>query len=113
MSHDRTKVSGIEITQVAGNCPVEGKGTVDGVPFHFLARGCLWSFVVGADPVAAEWSTSGFWGGSPYDASYMPVSIAQAIVEKAAELYQVSRWDEAARKKLEDDFKSRHPVASP
>lgn len=97
-------MDGVEITQLAGLCPVEGEGTIDGKPFYFRSRGSKWSIGIGEDPMfATEWSAGGAWGVD-FEAGYMPADIAQAIIEKAAELYRVSRWDDAARARLAADI---------
>lgn len=94
-------MDGLHIEQIAGLCPVEGEGTIDNVPFYFRADGSKWRIGIGADPMmATEWSAMGFWGASPVDAGYMPADIAQAIIEKAAELYRVSRWSDVAKERL-------------
>lgn len=38
---------GVHISFLAGHCPVIGEGTVDGVPFHFTARGTTFRFECG------------------------------------------------------------------
>lgn len=47
----------IEIAWLGGTVPVEGKGTLAGVPFYFRARGSVWSLSVGGeDPVRSpDW----------------------------------------------------------
>lgn len=102
-------MQGVVIDRLGGTGPVEGVGTIDDMKFRFRARGCQWHIDIGTDPVMASvWSVTGIWGGSPVDANYMPTDIAQAIIEKAAELYRVSRWDEGAKSRLAADFAARY-----
>lgn len=77
------------INYIAGNCPVEGEGTVNGVPFYFRARGQRWSFGVGADPVGSpDWECDANWGDKQYAAGWMPYEEAETIIRKCAAEYE-------------------------
>ena len=78
----------LHITWIGGNCPVQGEGTVDGVPFYFRARGEYWSFTISL----TKCGELGFyrrerWGDGPYDAGWMPERVAREIIERCAMEY--------------------------
>lgn len=82
----------IKIDMLGGNCPVQGEGTINGVPFYFRARGEHWSMSIGEDPVGISvyeykkgWYKSEPWGDEEYAAGWMPVKTAKSIIEKCAE----------------------------
>lgn len=89
------------IDTLGGLCPVQGEGTIDGVPFYFRARWDGWDIGVGDDPVGIAmccvegWHRDGQWGDSPYGAGYMPLSVAQDIIERCAKEYQNERMKKA------------------
>lgn len=104
-------MQGVVIERLGGT-PVSASGMIDGTAFIFRVRGCQWSIDIGEDATfSSVWAVTGIWGGSPVDAEYMPTDIVQAIIEKAAELYRVSRWDDGARARLKSDFAVRYPAA--
>lgn len=93
---DGSGAARVVIDMLGGQCPVQGKGTVNGVPFYFRARGEDWSFSVGDDPVDVSCGFSeGFryeeeYGEAPFAASWMPVEEARAFILSAAARYVVS-----------------------
>lgn len=81
---------------VGGACPVQGDGTVDGLPIYFRARSDGWSFSIAQssdlDPVNVSWETApGWWTEGDYgqfpDAGWMSGAHSQACVRAA-----VARW---------------------
>lgn len=84
---------GIEISDLGGNCPVQGEGTFDGVPFYFRARGTQVTCDVGAnvgssvgvdspETPAEEWE----WRGPEYewpDAGWISDDLARAFIGEA------------------------------
>lgn len=39
-----------DVCMLGGNCPVQGEGTIHGLPFYFRSRGRGWTFDVGVYP---------------------------------------------------------------
>jgi hypothetical protein len=82
------------ITELGGNCPVQGYGTIDGVPFYFRARGEHWSMSIGGpDPVdiacgyADGWYKEEELGDEPYAAGWMEEAEARRLIEQCAQEY--------------------------
>jgi hypothetical protein len=91
-------MDGLVIETINGYCPVQGEGTIDGVPFYFRSRGKRWTMGIGGDVVAEpDWHVGAAYGEWP-EAGWMPESVAQAIIEKCCELWRVSKFDPAAHK---------------
>lgn len=83
---------------VAGLCPVQGEGVVDGAAWYFRARGSRWEFEVCENPDADKrdpadpswevaWSTGGAWGEWP-EAGDMPDAEAWRLIEGAIAAYR-------------------------
>lgn len=90
---------GIKIDTWGGWCPVEVEGTIDGLPFHFRARGALWSVSIATtpdgDPLDAfvggpGWLLCEQWGKWP-DAGYMPDDDVRACIVKSVEKWRAER----------------------
>ena len=87
------------IDQISGNCPVQGDGTIDGVPWYFRARFEHWSMSIGPDPVGIScgekhgWYREEAWGDGEYDAGYMPRDTAKQIIRDCAK-----KWDQEQRR---------------
>lgn len=79
----------IIISELGGNCPVQGGGSVDGKAFYFRARGRSWSMAIGGDVVGnPDWSYRQPYGAGDFDAGYMSEDEARAFILKAAEHYR-------------------------
>ncbi len=83
-----------EVEWLAGLCPVQAEGNVEGRPFYFRARGNRWSFTIAEDPVAAHlgwepaiFEVEGQYGEFP-DAGWMPEEIAYALIVLALGLME-------------------------
>lgn len=86
---DPTYPSGIVIESLDGNCPVQGEGSADGVPFYFRARGQRWSLSLGSvvpisNPV---WYWEEAYGDGPYDAGWMSEEEAVRFIHAG-----IARW---------------------
>ena len=89
------KTVNLKIESICGYAPVQGEGTVNGVPFYFRALGWRWEMGIGHDPVsicvyggkAGGWYRSEPWGESTYSAGYMPMETAKEIITKCANEY--------------------------
>lgn len=93
MSKDTRRPS-LTISMIGGNCPVQGQGTIDGVPFYFRARGEHWSFSVGQDPVChPDWILKEPYGDTPFAAGWMSEEEARAFIEIAADRYRKRAQD--------------------
>ena len=83
----------LTITHLGGSCPVQGDGTVEGIPFYFRARGQHWSMAIGADPVAIScgyksgWYRQEKWGSGAFDAGFMKKDEALGLINRCAEEY--------------------------
>lgn len=76
----------LKIDWIDGNCPVQGEGYINGLPFYFRARGSHWSLTVYIDN-KTEWKYEEQYGDQPYSAGWMENSEANAFIEKAAGMY--------------------------
>ena len=82
---------------LGGNCPVQGKGSVDGVPFYFRARYDEWSMGIGSTPAGIAigftegWRRREAWGDGAYNAGWMEHDEARAIIERCAAEYAAER----------------------
>lgn len=83
----------LEISHLGSNCPVQGEGTINGVPFYFRARGQRWTMSIGEDPIDVAcgfkegWHKEEPWGKEMFDAGWMPWETAKEIIERCAEEY--------------------------
>jgi len=86
------------ITDLYGNCPVQGWGTVNGKEFYFRSRGAMWTMAIGWDPVGMAWRSRdgedeffrhGSYGKFP-EAGWMPHWRAREIIFECAKAY----WEE-------------------
>lgn len=81
---------------LGGNCPVQGEGTVDGLPWYFRARGCHWTIDVAStpdgDPVEEgdAFHAGGSWGWG-FDASWMEREHAIEIVTAMLVAFRIAR----------------------
>ena len=85
---------GVELQSLGGNCPVQGLGTVDGLPFYFRARGEHWSFEVtheGGDPpfTDAIWRTEREYDGGEFAAGWMDRAEAVGFIAEAVALFRL------------------------
>jgi hypothetical protein len=92
------RVRNICISQIYGFCPVQGEGTVKGLPFYFRARADTWIFAVANTPdgdpvqVAIE-QAPGFRIQRPYgrkyshDAGFMSHQRARILIYTTAIYY--------------------------
>ena len=92
-----------EIDMIGGNCPVQAEGFIDGQPFYFRARGGSWSLSIGSDFEDSsdtgvhgldvigkpKWFHEEDWGDGPYAAGWMPIEIAEEMIEKGAVLFRI------------------------
>ena len=80
---------GITIEYIAGNCPVQSEGKVDGKDFYFRARGEQWSMSIGGDDVigSPEWYYEEQYGDTTYEAGWMPQHDALHFMAKAFKMY--------------------------
>lgn len=79
----------INIDWIAGNCPVQAEGKINGKPFYFRARGNRWSISIGSW-TAPEWEHSEPYGDYPYAAGWMDIDVAAELIEDAAGLYMMA-----------------------
>lgn len=93
----------VHIERIGGLCPVQAEGTIGGKPFYFRARHQQWSLSIGGADVIMEpeWHTSQPWGNGPFDAGYMPVEDAAAIIEHQATIYLLQQGTKISGKSLE------------
>lgn len=100
-------IDGLVIDRIAGMTPVEGNGTVNGLPFYFRARGQKYSFSVAAtpdaDPVAVGFGERqpGYhvkekWGDEPFAAGFMPFEEAERIINACGQTYLAAPTPRAA-----------------
>lgn len=88
----------LHIDYLYGCCPVQAEGDVDDKPFYFRARGSHWSFALSEDTDNCDTTnlaTVDFYveercGNGPFDAGYMPLEVAQALIMQCAEEYLTS-----------------------
>lgn len=81
---------GIEIDWLAGNCPVQAEGRIDGKPFYFRARGVAWRLEI-RNEHQPEWAYGEPYGEEPFAAGWMDVAEAKTFIRKAAELYRAEK----------------------
>jgi hypothetical protein len=93
LSHERPGVSWSFTCTVA---PVQAEGTVGNQKFYFRSRWETWTFGVSSqrqpDPALVDSSEDGFYlsgryGSSRYEASYMPLPEAKAIIDRCLDEY--------------------------
>jgi hypothetical protein len=101
------RVRNIHIAQIYGFCPVQGEGTVNGLPFYFRARADTWIFAVAStpdgDPVqVAIGEAPGFHIQRPYGrkhshgAGFMSHARARILIYTTANYY-LGRKEDAER----------------
>ncbi|MCV9965101.1 hypothetical protein OIU34_24695 [Pararhizobium sp. BT-229] len=79
----------VNIDWLAGFCPVQAEGTIDGLPFYFRARGRRWRIGIGGDRVMNPmWGYGELYGTGPFDAGWMSEDEALVFIEKAVGLYR-------------------------
>jgi len=74
--------TGIVIDWIAGNCPVQAEGSIDGHEFYFRARHTHWRLEVG------EWDYAERYSDEPYAAGWMTEEEARGFIAKAAEFFR-------------------------
>lgn len=83
---------------VYGFCPVQGHGTVDGLSWYFRARHDEWRFEVWREPFGPYghlpagdpiWKVETDYDG---DASWMPISVAWALIEQCIAMGREQAW---------------------
>ena len=73
---------------VGGACPVQGEGTVDGLPWYFRARSGEWTFSIAARPdgdpveVRSGGGPGWRWSGDDDDEGWMPSKVAARIIRQ-------------------------------
>ena len=84
----------LQLKRTLNAAPVQYEGAINGFSFYFRARHQEWFFGVGAtlDAAIDADSEGGFfregkWGHGPHEASYMPFSVAERIIQKCAMEY--------------------------
>ena len=83
----------LTIETLGGSCPVQGMGTINGVPWCFRASGCHWSMAIGADAVgisagsARGWYRREFWGDGESSAGYMSRRVARKHIKSCVREY--------------------------
>jgi hypothetical protein len=81
---------------LAGQCPVQAEGTVDGVPFYFRSRGKRWSFTVGGGYGHPNtWSYAEDYG-TRYEAGWITQRQALAFIATGVAQYR-ARNDQVAQ----------------
>lgn len=83
----------IHIRWLAGFCPVQAEGTINGQEFYFRARGNHWSLRIGGDdPVGnPAWSYEEPYGDEPFAAGWMPFDEAWEFIHKAAREFTIDQ----------------------
>ncbi len=81
------------IDVLCGQCPVQGSGTIDRVPWYFRARGSHWTFSVGRDVFDPEWQVRVRYGEDAHSfaAGWMEETEAREIIEKCGAEYLASK----------------------
>ena len=95
----------IEIAWLAGFCPVQAEGTIDGEPFYFRARGDRWSLRIGGDDVVGDpdWRHDECYGEGPFDAGWMDTEEAEVFIREGARLYhEAAQWTGTEWRSLND-----------
>lgn len=91
--------------KIDGFCPVQGKGTVDGMWWYFRARHDEWSFEVWRSPFGPNgelprsetvWSTASRYVDGDGDASWMPFSHAWGYIEQSIAALRTAPSDDIA-----------------
>ena len=70
------------IDDISGNCPVQGEGFFDGLPFYFRARGTHWSLDVG---VVGETQVASYvekYSDDMFAAGWMEVDEARVFIQQ-------------------------------
>jgi hypothetical protein len=88
------EVPGVKIDSLGGKCPIQGYGTVDGVPFYFKGRGEKWVISVGDDPLSPNaWSYTEPYGDEPFAAGWISEDEALDFIRKGVKIYRTSQED--------------------
>lgn len=76
----------LKISYLGGNCPVQGKGTIDEEPFYFRARWGQWSMSIGGEDVVGNprWYRVRDYGTDFASAGWMEESEARDFIEQCA-----------------------------
>ena len=93
-THGELDLPGLAI-RWSGACPVQGEGTVDGLPCYYRSRGEGWQFHVGPTPGCDPLDQDGWvYQEDPYvwpDGGWVPSSVSRACILKAVGLYREQR----------------------
>ena len=93
---ETTNAPEVIVDWLSGHCPVQSEGSIAGVPFYFRARGARWMFYVGADPLSdTSWSTGGPYGEG-FEAGWMELDDARALIKRAAGLWLAGQDPESS-----------------
>ncbi len=91
----RRKVEAMEnfqLAELAGYCPVQAEGDVDGQYFYFRARGSYWRFEAGGNASGTKgptWWYEEYWpGDTGFEAGYLVDQDAVACILKSVEIYR-------------------------
>ena len=71
----------LKIEWIAGNCPVQAEGTINGVEFYFRARGDRWTFTI------MDESDNFSYGEEYHNSGWMSEDDAKRLIEDAARFY--------------------------
>lgn len=84
----------IKIETLGGNCPVQGEGTIDGVPFYFRARGEHWTLSVSKNQEIgseADWMVRIRYSRDTFGAGWMTEDEARRLIYIGAQMYQTAK----------------------
>jgi hypothetical protein len=91
----RRKIKAMEnfkLAELAGYCPVQAEGEVDGQYFYFRARGSYWRFEAGGNASGTKgptWWYEEYWpGDTGFEAGYLEDQDAVSCILKSVEIYQ-------------------------
>ena len=83
--------------RIHGYVPVQGNGTIDGLPWYFRARWDSWSLSISedadTDPIEVRWRNASGWyyedtWGEMFEAGWMPFETAWEIIIECFEKYR-------------------------
>lgn len=84
--------------RLQGWVPVQGYGTIDGLPWYFRARGNSWSMSIAetpdSDPIDVRWNKASGWyyeddyGDIIFEAGWMPYKVAWGFIKECFDKYR-------------------------
>ncbi|RVT96202.1 hypothetical protein EOD42_13885 [Rhodovarius crocodyli] len=90
MADHALPMPGIIIETLAGQCPVEAEGTIDGEPFYFRSRGAHWTLGIGGEVIGdPRWQYREPYGTWP-DAGYITEEQARRFIAEGAARYRAA-----------------------